>query len=441
MIRFLVMIALPLSLASTNDCAAASAVRQPLRLPAGEPLVCVYYFGHWWDPWKNDDEAIRRDFRRLRQIGVTAICVDHEWSQAIDGNWRWLDREHRLAREAGLGIIPWLSLKTWSDVNGANRLKLAKRWYGVDLRLGKNQDGSLGAPLIYDESVIRFGARYACDYLKRYREQALLRLEWGGKNRPVICLSVESAWQGSFDDETNRRFRAWLRRRYADVTALNRAWGTHYRNFDAVDPRDKTVFDYAAAPSGKAKHPQAIEDHVEFRSQTISTSLALMAQHVREAYPDTLFLAEIPYQYGSRHPHAVGYRLGYGANPSSSDYADIVLFRNTGLLNGREQQALLDAETRGHQKFVLTYRTYSNWDLRAESPKFSRAVEAYASQAAELAHGFGFYSWNEMVDVHVAYAPHPPKKTDWTQERAERAIRLLSAMVNRYRELVGVPAR
>ncbi|PIX41076.1 MAG: hypothetical protein CO096_04990 [Armatimonadetes bacterium CG_4_9_14_3_um_filter_66_14] len=416
---------------------APSLPKAPLRLPNGEPLVCIYYFGHWWDPWKSDDDAIRRDFKRLRDMGFTAICVDHEWSQAIDGNWKWLDREHRLAKEAGLGMVPWLSLKTWSDVDGEQRLKLAKEWYGVEIRLGENQDGSLAPPLIYDDSVIEFGARYACDYLKRYQDQALLRLAWNGKSQPVISLSVESAWNGSFDEETNRRFRDWLKKQYGTIGAVNGAWHTDYRDFDAVDPKDKAVFDYAAHPDGKAKPPRAVEEHVAFRSQTLSDSLARMADRVREQYPDVLFLAEIPYQYGSKHPHAVGYRIGYGADPSSCDYADIVLFRNTGPLNAEEAAALREAEARTGQKFVLTYRTYSDWDVTPDSPNFAKSVEADAGQAAALAHGFGFYSWNEMVDVHVAYAPSPPKDVGWTEVRADRAIRLLGAMTKRYRELVG----
>ena len=90
---------------------------EPLRLADGRPFVCVYYFGHWWEPWKSDDDAIRRDFARLKAMGVSVIAVDHEWSQAIDGNWKWLDREHRLAKEAGLQVLPWLSAKVWSDLS------------------------------------------------------------------------------------------------------------------------------------------------------------------------------------------------------------------------------------------------------------------------------------------------------------------------------------
>jgi hypothetical protein len=422
-----------LLLAVTASAAAADA---PLRLPNGEPLVCIYYFPHWWEPWKSDDDAIRQDLKRLRKMGFNTLLLDHEWSQAIDGNWRWLDRAHRLAKEADLKIVPWLSLKTWCDIGAGNRPALFKEWYGTNVRLGEDQEGKPTAPVIWHEELIRGGAAYALEYLKRYRDQALLHLAWEGKTRPVLSLSVESAWVGSFDDASNARFRDWVRKQYETVGAVNDAWGTRLANYDAINPRDKSVFDYAAHPKGEAKHPKAVEDHVEFRSQTISDSLAQMGKQVRAKHPDVLLWAEIPYQYGSKHPHAVGYRIGYGANPGSCDYAEIVQFRCTGPLDGAEAAVLREHQRRTGQKFVLTYRTYSDWALPPDSPKVEEASKLYAGQTADLSSGFGFYSWNEMVDVHVAYSPKVGP-ADWTPEKAERAAGLLAEMVRRYRSLTS----
>lgn len=88
----------------------------PLRTNEGQPLCAVCFFTHWWEPWRSQDGAILADLSRLRAGGINTLLVDHEWSQAIDGNWRLLDRGHRLARESGMGIVPWLSLKSWSDI-------------------------------------------------------------------------------------------------------------------------------------------------------------------------------------------------------------------------------------------------------------------------------------------------------------------------------------
>ena len=166
--------------------------------------------------------------------------------------------------------------------------------------------------------------------------------------------------------------------------------------------------------------------------------MAAIGKQVRKKYPDVLFVAETPYQYGSQHPHATAYRIVYGANPTSCDYADMVLFRNTGPLNASEQQALSEAKKRTGQRFILTYRTYSDWDLERNDPAFSRSAQLYASQAAQSGNGFGFYSWNEMVDVHVAFSASHPKEDSWTLDRSERAVDLLGEMAKQYRDLVSL---
>jgi hypothetical protein len=79
-------------------------------------------------------------------------------------------------------------------------------------------------------------------------------------------------------------------------------------------------------------------------------------------------MAEIPYQYGSRHPHAAGYRIAYAANPESCDHADMVLFRVTGPLDEGEIAALRRHRARTGQKFLIAFRTYMTWAGRAGEP-------------------------------------------------------------------------
>lgn len=420
--------------------AACQAVAEPLRLADDRPFVCAYYFGHWWDPWKSDDEAIRQDFSRLREMGVSVLGCDHEWSQAIDGDWKWLDREHRLAKEAGLQIIPWLSLKTWSDLSDEGRRALVKQWYGEELKLGRKQDESPGAIQIWDDATIRTGAKYAADYLDRYAGEALLHVKWGDQVRPVVALSVELAWaEGGFDEATTLLFIRWLRARYGeDIAAVNQAWGTSFASLWDIDPRDTAVFDFAGLQAKEAAHPQAAEDHIEFRSQLVSDALGAMASQLRKVHPEVLILAELPYQLASQHPHAEGYRIGYAANPSCLRSADIIFFRCTGPLTAEEGQALQDWCAKTGQPAILTYRTYSDWGKERTEEDAARNAELYAGQAAQYGSGFGFYSWNEMVDTHVA--PSRPEDAEGpgalTPEVSQRAIGLMGRMVKRYLELV-----
>jgi len=61
---------------------------EPIRLASGEPLACVYFFRHWLEPWKIDEDAVRRDMHRLREMGFNTLLLDHEWSQSIARTWR-----------------------------------------------------------------------------------------------------------------------------------------------------------------------------------------------------------------------------------------------------------------------------------------------------------------------------------------------------------------
>lgn len=418
-------------------------VTDALRLPSGEPLVCIYYFPNWWEPWKSDDAVVRADFRRLRSLGFNTVLLDHEWSQAIDGNWALLDRAHELARAEGIKIVPWLSAKTWSDMGIGGRPQVAREWFGVDLVFGQLQDGTPSVVQPWDDATIRAGAAYAAMYLERYTPYGtILEVLDDVGPRQVVSLSVEQAWVGpsSFDEGTNTLFARWLRNRYEDIGALNAAWGTSYSGFFEVDPKDTAVFDYQRHQAGGSAHPAAVEDHIEFRSGLVSDSLERQKHLLRRTHPEALILAEVPYQFASRHPHAEDYRISYGCNPSICDYADMVLFRNTGLLDNEEAEYLRTYRTRTGKPVVLTWRTYSDWGIARDDQEAERIAELIARQAAELGSGLGYYSWNEMVDVHlVAPGPGSPvNEFSMEPEVAERAIEFVGRINDAYLRVVGM---
>ena len=117
----------------------------------------------------------------------------------------------------------------------------------------------------------------------------------------------------------------------------------------------------------------------------------------------------------------------------------MVLLRCTGLLNAAEARALRQWKAITGQPVILTYRTYTDWAAPRSPDELRRLAEMYARQAADLGNGFGFYSWNEMVDTHVV--PSPPEDQDkpgaLTPEQSRRAVALMAAMARRYLELVS----
>lgn len=411
-----------------------------IRLPDGQPLAGVYYFTHWWEPWKSSDERILQDLRRLKSLGFNTIFLDHEWSQMIAGDWKLLDRGHRLAREAGMQILPWLSAKVWLDIGtDPGRRERVKQMYGVELTMGVDDAGKPGRTKPYDPAVIEAGTRYCLDYLERYaKDGALLRVVRDGKPRPVIAPAVELEWSGSCDAATQVMFRLWLRARYGSVERLNRIWGTKLERLDDVDICDKGLFDLEAHAAGRARYPRAVEDHIEFRAHVIDESLAEISRRVRLKYPDVLIATELPYQFESSHPHAIGYRVSGGANPSAALHADILVVRATDWLTPPEQKALRDHRKKTGQQVVLAYRTYDQWGraLLAGQRKRKDMAELYGGQAGALADGFGLYSWNEMVDTHIVPDPDPPlhPTSRITAAESEALIGCIGEMVKAFRD-------
>lgn len=411
-----------------------------LRLANGEPLVGIYFFTHWWEPWRSSDEAILKDLKHLRSLGINTIFLDHEWSQMIDGDWRLLDRAHRLASESGMQILPWLSLKTWVDMGSTQRRReLVERQYGVKLRTGTDANGKENGIVIpYDPTTIAAGSSYVRQYLRRYtRDGALLYLDWNGKSRPAVALTVECEWKGSCDDTTQLMFRMWLKQKYDSIEDLNNAWKTGFDSFEQVDLCDSSVFDLDGHAKGVSTHPQAVEDHIEFRSQIINESLVAMKKQVRKEFPDVLIVTELPYQIECEHPHGRSYRVHGGANPSATEHADILVIRSTGLLSEAEEKAHLAFKKRTGMKTVLTYRTYQHWGADILSGKMKREdILAYASEASRLAEGFGFYSFNEMVDTHLAPDPNPPlnpANRPVSAKESEAALAAIGEMVKAYK--------
>jgi len=428
-------------------CALAGVVNaEPLRLPSGEPLIGIYYFTHWWEPWRSDDELILADLRRLREMGFNTIFLDHEPSQMFDGEWAWLDRDHRLAREAGLYILPWLEAKCGKDVViGGRFAEVEKRW-GVRLEYARRQDGKPSQTLIWKPEFVEYMVAWTSDYIERYRDTgAILRIKQNGKVYMVVSPCVELGWElVSFDNETNKLFRKWLKARYKRIDKLNTRWGTSYKSFDEINPCDRKIFDYSQLQKEHQSPP--VEDHVLFRAELCRDVFKKIAHRLKEKYPDLLLVGELPYEFDYIHPHAFGYKWEYAALPVIAEWADILVIRSGGRPSQHSLNMMADFTKRTGIKIILTHRISATQGPGEGSFSYDMA-RYYATQAAEYAHGIGYYSWNEMFDTHIApnypttKVPPEAEKMARTREECDRLSARVARINQVYLDIVGVPSQ
>jgi len=388
---------------AANAFASRINLKDPIKLADDQTLRAVYFFPHWWDPWKSEDAAVTADLQKMKALGLNAICVDHEVSQAIDRDWYWLDREYKLAAAEKMSILPWLQLQCVDR----NALMQFSR---LDLKPAVNQDKQIEADFanFRDGEFKRALTHYVNVYLDRYEnDPALLRIKERNKLRPVVGLVVEAGWRNgsglplSFDDDTNAYFRKWMKSSYHNLAQLNSKWGTTYKSFDEIDPCDKTIFNYAFEDKGNM--PMAVREHTHFRARIISDMLSSVAHDVQKKHKDVLFVAEVAYPFSSDDPNASVYHWNSADEYKSVDFADIIFIRtlgntSTGQLAKEQELMMLNGK-----RLILAYRLFD--DSAPSTPV------ALALDCAMSANGLAYYNWNETKDTSSSIYDKPEKQS------------------------------
>ncbi len=376
--------------AVSTACAGGFGVRDTIRLQDNQILKAVYYFPHWWDPWKSDDSAVTVDLQKMKSLGFNTICVDHEASQAVDREWAWLDREYKLAGQEKVSVLPWLQLQA---ADRAGLMKFTHLQFKSAVNQDKKSEDDYAS--FRDPEFRRALAYYIDAYLDRYiNNPALLRVKSGDSFRPVVGIMLEAGWRNSsgqplsFDDDTNAYFREWMQATYHDLNDLNKQWGTKYKSFDEIDPCDKTVFNYDFADTKNM--PLPVREHVKFRARLINDTLSEVSKEVHKRHKDILFVAEVAYPFSSDSPNASVYRWNDANEIRSVASADIVFVRSEGNTTSGQMEKDQDTIIKNGKKVVLAYRLFNDSTQ-------NRSI-AFAMDCAMNANGLACYNWNEAAD-------------------------------------------
>jgi len=191
--------------------------------------VC-YYPEHWPESLWPDDA------RRMRALGLTYVRIgEFAWSRIEPDpgrfDWGWLDRAIASLGEAGLKVVmgtPTATPPKWL-------IDLYPAILPVDPATGRTRG---------------FGSRRHTDFSSPDWQREALRIteavaERYGDNPHVAGWQTDNELcchdtTLSASPAARDAFRAWCRRRYADIAALNTAWGNvfwsmEYRHFDEIE--------------------------------------------------------------------------------------------------------------------------------------------------------------------------------------------------------------
>jgi beta-galactosidase len=196
--------------------------------------VC-YYPEHWPEDWWAGDA------RRMAEMGLSRVRIgEFAWSRIEPApeqfDWGWLDRAVDVLHAAGLKIIMGTPTAT------------PPRWM-----LDKHPD-----MLAIDDAgrPRKFGSRrHYCFAHLGYRDESArittLMAERYGAHPAIVAWQTDNEYgchdtAVSYSASAAAGFRKWLAAKYADVHALNAAWGNvfwsmDYASFDQIDPPNLTV--------------------------------------------------------------------------------------------------------------------------------------------------------------------------------------------------------
>jgi beta-galactosidase len=217
--------------------------RTPASLPDRYPPIIPGFphilHGADWNPdqWLDEPAVIDEDFRLMEKsdcntfsIGIFAWATLEPEEGRFD--FAWLDEiMNRLAAHGFYAFVAtpsggkprWMSEK-YPEVRRINRA-------GQREPHGSRHNHCFSSP-VYRERVRIINARLA----ERYKT-----------HRALAGWHISNEYSGScYCDFCLGAFRAWLKTRYASLTALNRAWWTSFwsqtfQSWEQIDPRDSPV--------------------------------------------------------------------------------------------------------------------------------------------------------------------------------------------------------
>jgi beta-galactosidase len=232
-------------------------------------------FGADYNPEQWPEEVWADDVALMRQAGVNLVSLGiFSWGQLEPEEGRfelgWLDRILDLLHEAGIGVdlaTPSAAPPVWLHLAHPEMLPVDAD--GLRYTHGSRESWCVSSPVIRAHAT-----RIARVVAERYGHHPAVRM-WHVSNE-LACHNGRC-----YCDVSAAAFRDWLGKEYADVDALNLAWGTafwgqRYASFEQILPPRRTT---------TIPNPGQRLDFERFSSDAFVAHLEAEAAVLREVTP------------------------------------------------------------------------------------------------------------------------------------------------------------
>ena len=227
--------------------------------------VGVYYYPEHWDSTQWE-----RDFKNMAKMGFEFThFAEFAWAQLEpeEGRYdfKWLDRAVELAAKYNLKVVMCTSTATppvW----------LERKHPEIFV---KNENGTTG------DHGSRQNASFSSTFYRQYSLKMVEELaKKYGNNKQIIGWQVDNEPRKFLDynDDAQQRFREWVKLKYKNIDALNKAWGTNFWSGTYTDFQQINI--PLNAMWGMNYHQRL--DHSRFSDQETASFLDDQAKVIRK---------------------------------------------------------------------------------------------------------------------------------------------------------------
>ncbi|NLC57804.1 MAG: hypothetical protein GX774_13290 [Armatimonadetes bacterium] len=254
-----------------------------------EPVMLVGALGY---------DELERELDTYRDYGFNVIGDDfnafsafqmlrgeEQWDETalprLAANWDRLRQLNLVAAyNPTLHYFPEWALTRYPDITGGDPVDRLPDWSGLNRHAGQRVKtyGGFFPFAIDSPNLRRLVSRYYGKLMPELAKHSLFHVIW---------LMNEPTYR-STDPHYLELFRAYLRRKFPDIAALNAAWGTQHPSFDAIG--------YPAQAGSPAKW-----DWLTFHQDQVASWFEWLAAEIKQHHPRAL-LSNKPMAWTLLHP-------------------------------------------------------------------------------------------------------------------------------------------